>query len=187
MLTACRYRNQSSKTVILSIGSRLKGNSFDLPVPCEIGRGFEPSSFMFLRGTFAFGRRERSGDGPKFRIHQTDCRSGIAQNSCRARFDAHSQRNGKFESTSLQRRESANFRSLARCRNAHLTEYRSAKLRVYLLTGPKVDCDRRDGQQKDRKTTGLELICRRISRGSKLSDGSFGCREDFHRKLKKQS
>ena len=100
MLTACKHRNQTSKPVILSIGSRLKGNAFDLPVPCEIGHGAEPSSFMFLRGTFAFCRRERSGDGPKFRIHQTDCRSGIAQNSCRARFDAHSWRNGKFESTS---------------------------------------------------------------------------------------
>src|SRR6516162_9256354 len=41
MLTARRYRNQASKPVILSIGSRLKGNAFDLPVPCEIGRGFD--------------------------------------------------------------------------------------------------------------------------------------------------
>jgi len=42
--------------VILSIGSRLKGNAFDLLVPCEIGDGFEPSSFIFLHGTFAFRR-----------------------------------------------------------------------------------------------------------------------------------
>jgi len=81
MVTARKYRNRASKPVILSIGSRLKDNAFDLPVPCEIGDGFEPSSFMFLRGTFAFRRRERSGDGPRFRIHlpqavsQTDRRS----------------------------------------------------------------------------------------------------------------
>jgi hypothetical protein len=54
MLTARKYRNRASKPVILSIGSRLKDNAFDLPVPCEIGHGFEPSSFMFLRETFAF-------------------------------------------------------------------------------------------------------------------------------------
>jgi hypothetical protein len=41
MLTARKYRNRASKPVILSIGSRLKDNAFDLPVPCEIGHGFE--------------------------------------------------------------------------------------------------------------------------------------------------
>jgi hypothetical protein len=75
MLMGRKYRNQTSKPVILSIGSRLKGNAFNLPFPCKIGHGFEPSSFMFLRGIFAFCRREGSGDGPKFRIHQTDSRS----------------------------------------------------------------------------------------------------------------
>ena len=61
MLTARKYRNRASKRVILSIGSRLEGNAFDLPLPCEIGHGFEPSSFIFLRGTlFAFrGRHNR--------------------------------------------------------------------------------------------------------------------------------
>ena len=39
MLTARKYRNRASKLVILSIGSRLKDNAFDLPVPCEIGHG----------------------------------------------------------------------------------------------------------------------------------------------------
>ena len=99
MLTAHKYRDRASKRVILSIGSRLKGNAFDLPFPCEIGHCFEPSSFMFLRGTFAFRRRERSGDGPKFRIHLPQSGEsdglqikGIAQNSCRARFDAHKSR-----------------------------------------------------------------------------------------------
>ena len=51
MLAARKSRNQASKRVILSIGSRLEGNEFDLPVPCEIGHGFEPSSFIFLHGT----------------------------------------------------------------------------------------------------------------------------------------
>ena len=69
MLTTGKYRKRVSKRVILSIGSRLKGNAFDLLVPCEIGDGFEPSSFIFLHGTFAFRRRERSGDRPKFRSH----------------------------------------------------------------------------------------------------------------------
>jgi hypothetical protein len=44
MLTARKYRNRASMPVILSIGSRLTDNAFDLPVPCEIGHGFEPSS-----------------------------------------------------------------------------------------------------------------------------------------------
>ena len=39
MLTARKYRNRASKLVILSIGSRLKDNAFDLPVPSEIGHG----------------------------------------------------------------------------------------------------------------------------------------------------
>jgi hypothetical protein len=47
MLKAREYRNRASKRVILSIGSRLKGNAFDLPVPCEIGHRFESSCFSF--------------------------------------------------------------------------------------------------------------------------------------------
>jgi hypothetical protein len=39
---------------------------------------------MFLRGTFAFRRRERSGDGPKFSNPSDGLQiKGIAQNSCR--------------------------------------------------------------------------------------------------------
>ena len=47
MLTARKYRNRASKRVTLSIGSRLKGNAFDLPVPCEIGQvlSLRPLSF----------------------------------------------------------------------------------------------------------------------------------------------
>ena len=47
MLTARKYRNRASKLVILSIGSRLEGNAFGLPVPWEIGHGLKPSSFIF--------------------------------------------------------------------------------------------------------------------------------------------
>jgi hypothetical protein len=45
MLTAGKYRKRVSKRVILSIGSRLKGNAFDLLVPCEIGHGLYLSSW----------------------------------------------------------------------------------------------------------------------------------------------
>jgi hypothetical protein len=76
MRTARKYRNQASKRVILSIGSRLEGDAFDLPVPCEIGHSFEPSFFIFLRETlFAFrvrhnhkvlGRIERLAEREQF-------------------------------------------------------------------------------------------------------------------------
>src|SRR6516162_9534836 len=92
MLTARKYRNRASKLVILSIGSRLRDNAFDLPVPCEIGHGFEPSSFVFLRGIFAFRRRvRRTAD-------QRDS-AELLSDAVRRSFKA---RNGKFESSSLQ-------------------------------------------------------------------------------------
>jgi hypothetical protein len=106
MLTARKYRNRASKPVILSIGSRAEGQCIRSPGSVEIGHGFKPSSFMFLRRTFAFRRRERSGDGPKFRIHlpqavsQTDWDGAeLLSGAVRCSFKA---RNGKFESTSLQ-------------------------------------------------------------------------------------
>src|SRR6516165_11080219 len=94
MLTTRKYQNRVSKLVILSIGSWLKDNAFDLPVPCEICRGFEPSSFVFLRGIFAFRRRvRRTAD-------QRDS-AELLSDAVRRSFKA---RNGKFESSSLQRR-----------------------------------------------------------------------------------
>src|SRR6516165_7727872 len=94
MLTARKYQNRASKLVILSIGSRLKDNAFDLPVPCEIGHGFEPSSFMFLSGIFAFRRRVRRTADQR---DSAELLSGAVRRSFKAR-------NGKFESTSLGRR-----------------------------------------------------------------------------------
>ena len=94
MLAACKYRNQASKRVILSIGSRLAGNAFDLPVPCEIGHGFEPSSFIFLRGTlFAFrvrhnhkvlGRIERLAEREQFvgEARTQPIGTGVAPQQC---------------------------------------------------------------------------------------------------------
>src|SRR6516164_127089 len=94
MLTARKYRNRASKLVILSICSRLKDSAFDLRVPCEIGHGFEPSSFIFLRGTFALCRRVRRTADQR---HSAELLSGAVRRSFKAR-------NGSFESTSLQRR-----------------------------------------------------------------------------------
>jgi hypothetical protein len=82
MLTTRKYRKRASKRVILFIGSRLNDNAFDLPVPCEIGHGFEPSSFMFL----PWNLRVPPGESDGLQI------KGLAQNSCRVRFDAHSKR-----------------------------------------------------------------------------------------------
>jgi hypothetical protein len=81
MLTARKYRDRASKRVILSIGSRLKGNAFDLPVPCEMGHGFEPSSFIFrVEPSRSAGGSDpvtdRSFESISLKaVSQTDCRS----------------------------------------------------------------------------------------------------------------
>src|SRR6516164_3304804 len=103
MLTARKYRNRASKLVILSIGSRLRDNAFDLPVPCEIGHGFEPSSFVFLRGIFAFRRRvRRTAD-------QRDS-AELLSDAVRRSFKAGNESSNPPPSS----RESANFRARQR-------------------------------------------------------------------------
>ena len=82
MLTARKYRNRASKLVIFSIGSRLKDNAFDLPVPSEIGHGLEPWNLCVL---------------PENQTDSAELLPGAVRRSFKAR-------NGKFESTSLQRR-----------------------------------------------------------------------------------
>ena len=81
MLTARKYRNRASKLVIFSIGSRLKDNAFDLPVPSEIGHGLEPWNLCVL---------------PENQTDSAELLPGAVRRSFKAR-------NGKFESTSLQR------------------------------------------------------------------------------------
>src|SRR6516164_3416051 len=78
MPTARKYRNRVSKLVIFSIGSRLKDNAFDLPVPSEIGHGFEPWNLCVL---------------PENQTDSAELLPGAVRRSFKAR-------NGKFESNS---------------------------------------------------------------------------------------
>src|SRR6516225_12397901 len=81
MVTARKYRNRASKLVILSIGSRREGNAFDLPVRAR------SATVLSLRPLcFSVEPSRSAGERDGLQI------KGIAQNSCRARFDAHSKR-----------------------------------------------------------------------------------------------
>src|SRR6516162_9587470 len=81
MLTARKYRNRASKIVILSIGSRLKDNAFDLRFRARL------ATVLSLRPLcFSVESSRSAGESDGLQI------KGIARNSCRARFDAHSKR-----------------------------------------------------------------------------------------------
>ena len=102
MLTARKYRNRASKLVILSIGSRREGNAFDLPVRAR------SATVLSLRPLcFSVEPSRSAGERDGLQI------KGIAQNSCRARFDAHSKCGTESSNPPPSSGESANFRSLA--------------------------------------------------------------------------
>src|SRR6516165_12053937 len=120
MLTARKYRNRASKIVILSIGSRLKDNAFDLRFRARL------ATVLSLRPLcFSVESSRSAGESDGLQI------KGIAQNSCRAGFDAHSKRGTESSNPPPSSKGSANHR-FPRARQIDRRSDEASKPKPYL-------------------------------------------------------
>jgi len=150
MVTARKYRNRASKLVILSIGSRREGNAFDLPVRAR------SATVLSLRPLcFSVEPSRSAGERDGLQI------KGIAQNSCRARFDAHSKRGTESSNPTL-----GSFgRSKKRQRFCHAR--RSDKWVLSPVLSPGRACSRHRGRHDKRHAKNATVrVTHRVSEGS---------------------